>query len=383
MKIYKGFLYAFNEFGANGTRLTFEETSAFLYFTIENTDENMVFAREIMTDEIFPILGDLRDRTMERMNGKDYFVNEILYPSLAKLEYGFIRSRCYIADEKEIESYKKNFTSADVWHYYANRNLYHDKPVFVNQKKTSIFGEEKKEYEEDYLIKEEQMIEMLLFQVRDIDQEKYFEFVNKFNRIRLENQNFAKDIKIGSLILYDKMTLKNKTFLSLAKLEIEIKSFIENKSISYDGLLSIMLEQLDTIFNSIGVSEDKNDIIRINKISELYFENLQNFSFYNQIMLSKIISYLYILALKKYQFTLKELPEILAKTYFTNFKNSIYLVLKELLLNECIVTIDYEKLFQNTVLDEEEILSIIIDISFTNNNYIEDIKRKRLEKVME
>lgn len=383
MKIYKGYLQEFRVNQGYCSRLYFDPTQHLLFFTIEQTKENIVFAKEIMTEKIFPILSDINDYNLRVQEGKEYLLDEKLYSTIAKVEYGFIRSRCYIAEKEEIQNYKQNFSSSGSWIYYANRNLYYEKPHFMNEGKKTIFGEEKKEFAEDYLLKEEQLIEHLLFQVREINQEKYFDFLNRFTMIRLDNHSYTNDIKVGTLILYDKITLKNRTFLALARLEMEIKNFIENRNMSCDGLLSIMLDELDNIFKLVHESDDKSGIISLNKISELYFTNFDSFSFYNQIMLSKIISYLYILVFKKYNLSLDDLPDIISRTYFTNFKNSIYLVLKELLLNNCMITTEYEKLFQSSALNEEELMNIIMELSLVDHNYLEEIKTKRLEKVIE
>ncbi len=236
--------------------------------------------------------------------------------------------------------------------------------------------EEKKEFENSLISEHYQTVEMLLNILKDNDYDKYLIIKNKLDNIIEYSTIEATNIKNSKgLILYDKEMLDKIILNNLIRLEVEIELILKTRKFTIDGNVNLIYEMISDIKDSLG-KEDNNILVNINKVSELYSSSINNISFVNQINIAKQISLLYLLAIKKYNIDSSLSSKIENTTYILNYKNYLYLLIRELLENGIIVTNKYKLLISSEDVKIEDIIDIISDIEFVNK----DIKKLELSK---
>lgn len=236
--------------------------------------------------------------------------------------------------------------------------------------------EEKKEFENSLISEYYQTVEMLLNILKDNDYDKYLIIKNKLDNIIEYSTIEATNIKNSKgLILYDKEMLDKIILNNLIRLEVEIELILKTKKFTIDGNVNLIYEMISDIKDSLD-KEDNNILANINKVSELYSSSINNISFVNQINIAKQISLLYLLAIKKYNIDSSLSSKIENTTYILNYKNYLYLLIRELLENGIIVTNKYKLLISSEDVKIEDIIDIISDIEFVNK----DIKKLELSK---
>ncbi len=236
--------------------------------------------------------------------------------------------------------------------------------------------EEKKEFENSLISEHYQTVEMLLNILKDNDYDKYLIIKNKLDNIIEYSTIEATNIKNSKgLILYDKEMLDKIILNNLIRLEVEIELILKTRKFTIDGNVNLIYEMISDIKDSL-VKEDNNILVNINKVSELYSSSINNISFVNQINIAKQISLLYLLAIKKYNIDSSLSSKIENTTYILNYKNYLYLLIRELLENGIIVTNKYKLLISSEDVKIEDIIDIISDIEFVNK----DIKKLELSK---
>ena len=226
--------------------------------------------------------------------------------------------------------------------------------------------EEKKEFENSLISEHYQTVEMLLNILKDNDYDKYLIIKNKLDNIIEYSTIEATNIKNSKgLILYDKEMLDKIILNNLIRLEVEIELILKTRKFTIDGNVNLIYEMISDIKDSLG-KEDNNILVNINKVSELYSSSINNISFVNQINIAKQISLLYLLAIKKYNIDSSLSSKIENTTYILNYKNYLYLLIRELLENGIIVTNKYKLLISSEDVKIEDIIDIISDIEFVN-----------------
>lgn len=236
--------------------------------------------------------------------------------------------------------------------------------------------EEKKEFENSLISEHYQTVEMLLNILKDNDYNKYLIIKDKLDNIIEYSTIEATNIKNSNgLILYDKDMLDKIILNNLIKLEVEIEMILKIKKFTIDGNINLIYNMINDIKDSLD-KEDYNILANVNKVSELYSSSINNISFVNQINIAKQISLLYLLAIKKYNINSSLSNELESTTYILNYKNYLYLLIRELLEQGLIVTNKYKLLISSEEVKIEDIIDIISDIEFVNK----DIKKLELSK---
>ena len=249
--------------------------------------------------------------------------------------------------------------------------------LYNNKSYLEIFPKKEIKKIENSLISEHyQMVEMLLNILKDNDYDKYLIIKNKLDNIIEYSAIETANIKNSKgLILYDKETLDKIILNNLIKLEVEIEFILKKQEFTIDGNVNLIYEMINDIKNSLG-KEDNNILENINKVSELYNSSINNISFINQINIAKQISLLYLLAIKKYNIDSSLSNKLESTTYILNYKNYLYLLIRELLEKGIIVTNKYKLLISSEDIKIVDIIDIISDIEFVNK----DIKKLELSK---
>lgn len=236
--------------------------------------------------------------------------------------------------------------------------------------------EEKKEFQNSLISERYQTVEMLLNILKDNDYDKYLIIKGKLDNIIEYSTIEANNIKNSNgLILYDKETLDKIILNNLIKLEVEIELTLKTRKFTIDGNVNLIYNMINDIKDSLD-KEDDDILTKINKVSELYSSSINNISFVNQINIAKQISLLYLLAIKKYNIDSSLSSKLENTTYILHYKNYLYLLIRELLEQGIIVTNKYKLLISKEDLKLEDIIDIIGDIEFVNN----DIKKLELSK---
>lgn len=246
-----------------------------------------------------------------------------------------------------------------------------------NKSNIDIFPkEEKKEFQNSLISEHYQTVEMLLNILKDNDYDKYLIIKNKLDNIIEYSTIEATNIKNSKgLILYDKEMLDKIILNNLIRLEVEIELILKTRKFTIDGNVNLIYKMISDIKDSLD-KEDNNILVNINKVSELYSSSINNISFVNQINIAKQISLLYLLAIKKYNIDSSLSNKIENTTYILNYKNYLYLLIRELLENGIIVTNKHKLLISSEDVKIEDIIDIISDIEFVNK----DIKKLELSK---
>ena len=246
-----------------------------------------------------------------------------------------------------------------------------------NKSNIDVFPkEEKKEFQNSLISEHYQTVEMLLNVLKDNDYDKYLIIKDKLDNIIEYSTIEITNIKNSNgLILYDKEMLDKIILNNLIKLEVEIEMIFKTKKFTIDGNVNLIYEMINDIKDSLD-KEDDNILANINKVSELYSSSINNISFVNQINIAKQISLLYLLAIKKYNIDSSLSNELESATYILNYKNYLYLLIRDLLEQGIIITNKYKLLISNEKIKIEDIIDIISDIEFVNK----DIKKLELSK---
>lgn len=334
---------------------------------------------EIISGYVFPFFKTLYEGgygiNSEYINIPKYVVLDDLY------EAQLIEVKEYIEENasQEFVNFIKTLSVANKYSKIPTRPDFKPYWEIQNEKESNldIFPkEEKKEFENSLISEHYQTVEMLLNILKDNDYDKYLIIKNKLDNIIEYSTIEATNIKNSKgLILYDKEMLDKIILNNLIRLEVEIELILKTRKFTIDGNVNLIYEMISDIKDSLG-KEDNNILVNINKVSELYSSSINNISFVNQINIAKQISLLYLLAIKKYNIDSSLSNKIENTTYILNYKNYLYLLIRELLENGNIVTNKYKLLISSEDVKIEDIIDIISDIEFVNK----DIKKLELSK---
>lgn len=334
---------------------------------------------EIISGYVFPFFKTLYEGrygiNSEYINIPKYVVLDDLY------EAQLIEVKEYIEENtsQEFVNFMKTLSVANKYSKIPERPDFKPYWEIQNEKESNldIFPkEEKKEFQNSLISEHYQTVEMLLNILKDNDYDKYLIIKNKLDNIIEYSTIEATNIKNSKgLILYDKEMLDKIILNNLIRLEVEIELILKTRKFTIDGNVNLIYEMISDIKDSLG-KEDNNILVNINKVSELYSSSINNISFVNQINIAKQISLLYLLAIKKYNIDSSLSNKIENTTYILNYKNYLYLLIRELLENGNIITNKYKLLISSEDVKIEDIIDIISDIEFVNK----DIKKLELSK---
>ena len=334
---------------------------------------------EIISGYVFPFFKTLYEGgygiNSEYINIPKYVVLDDLY------EAQLIEVEEYIEENTNqvFVNFMKTLSVANKYSKIPERPDFKPYWEIQNEKESNldIFPkEEKKEFQNSLISEHYQTVEMLLNIIKDNDYDKYLIIKNKLDNIIEYSTIEANNIKNSNgLILYDKETLDKIILNNLIKLEVEIEMILKTKNFTIDGNVNLIYEMINDIKDSLD-KEDDNILANINKVSELYSSSINNISFVNQINIAKQISLLYLLAIKKYNIDSSLSSKLESTTYILNYKNYLYLLIRDLLEQGIIVTNKYKLLINSEEVKIEDIIDIISDIEFVNK----DIKKLELSK---
>lgn len=233
-----------------------------------------------------------------------------------------------------------------------------------NKENRSIISENKSQIKST-LNTEYQTITLLLDKLKYFNYTKYLEYKKELELIIKESE--CKDsFEIGNneinLTLYsnNKISILKKLINLEAKIKLifDFKLYTENDIIiCIDNLVNKVMKMLEMEPNNIF------DLNEINKISEIFLNNINAISLSNQVCIANKISLLYLIAIKKYGIQ-KDI--IKNNNYILSLKNYIYILIKDLLVSKQITINNSINLSFNDEISLEYILEIINNIEFTD-----------------
>lgn len=233
-----------------------------------------------------------------------------------------------------------------------------------NKENRSIISENKSQIKST-LNTEYQTITLLLDKLKYFNYTKYLEYKKELELIIKESEykdNFEISNGKINLSLYtdNKISLLKKLINLEAKIKLifDFKLYTENDIITcIDNLVNNVMKILQMEANNIF------DLNEINKISEIFLNNINAISLSNQVCIANKISLLYLIAIKKYGIQ-KDI--IKNNNYILSLKNYIYLLIKDLLVSKQITIDNSVNLSFNDEISLEYIIEIIDNIEFTD-----------------
>ena len=233
-----------------------------------------------------------------------------------------------------------------------------------NKEDRSIISENKSQIKSTLNI-EYQTITLLLDKLKYFNYAKYLEYKKELELIIKESKykdNFEISNGKINLSLYtdNKISLLKRLINLEAKIKLifDFKLYTENDIITcIDNLVNNVMKMLQMEANNIF------DLNEINKISEVFFNNINIISLGNQIYIANKISLLYLIAIKKYGI---QKDVIKNNDYILSLKNYIYLLIKDLLVSKQITIDNSVNLSFNDEISLEYIIEIIDNIEFTD-----------------
>ncbi len=232
-----------------------------------------------------------------------------------------------------------------------------------NKENRSIISENKLKIKST-LNTEYQIITLLLDKLKYFNYTKYLEYKKELELIIKDSEckdNFEISNSEVKLCLYsnNKIGLLKRLINLEAKIKLifDFKLYTENDIIAcIDNLVNKIMKILDMEPNNIF------DLNEINKISEVFFNNINTISLSNQIYIANKISLLYLIVIKKYGI---KKDVIKNNNYILSLKNYIYLLIKDLLESKQITINNSINLSFNDEISLEYIIEIIDNIEFT------------------
>lgn len=233
---------------------------------------------------------------------------------------------------------------------------------------------EKKTFSNTKLLEQYQKVEMLLNKLKLKDYKLYIELKYQLDNIASTSVSSYEDIK-KTLKLYDKETVDMMILQKLYAMEAKINLLLNMNEFEVDAsveLINLKIEKIEKLLQENA----QNVLGEINKLSEIYNENKNNISYMFQIDIAKKISYLYLLAIKRYNIDKNLIDKLKKSTYIEEYENWLILLIKELLEKGIIITNKYEELLKNDDMTLDNLFGIINDISFIIKNKHIKIKNK-------
>lgn len=233
---------------------------------------------------------------------------------------------------------------------------------------------EKKTFSNTKLLEQYQKVEMLLNKLKLKDYKLYIELKYQLDNIASTSVSSYEDIK-KTLKLYDKENVDMMILQKLYAMEAKINLLLNMNEFEVDAsveLINLKIEKIEKLLQENA----PNVLGEINKLSEIYNENKKNISYMFQIDIAKKISYLYLLAIKRYNIDKNLIDKLKKSTYIEEYENWLILLIKELLEKGIIITNKYEELLKNDDMTLDNLFGIINDISFIIKNKHIKIKNK-------
>lgn len=233
---------------------------------------------------------------------------------------------------------------------------------------------EKKTFSNTKLLEQYQKVEMLLNKLKLKDYKLYIELKYQLDDIASTSVSSYEDNK-KTLKLYDKENVDMMILQKLYVLEAKINLLLNMNEFEVDASVELINLKIEKIEKSLQENAP-NVLGEINKLSEIYNENKNNISYMFQIDIAKKISYLYLLAIKRYNIDKNLIDKLKKSTYIEEYENWLILLIKELLEKGIIITNKYEELLKNDDMTLDNLFGIINDISFIIKNKHIKIKNK-------
>ena len=233
-----------------------------------------------------------------------------------------------------------------------------------NKEDRSIISENKSQIKSTLNI-EYQTITLLLDKLKYFNYAKYLEYKKELELIIKESKykdNFEISNGKINLSLYtdNKISLLKK----LINLEAKIKLILDFKLYTENDIITCIDNLVNKVMKMLGMEPNNIfDLNEINKISEVFFNNINIISLSNQIYIANKISLLYLIAIKKYGI---KKDVIKNNDYILSLKNYIYLLIKDLLVSKQITIDNSVNLSFNDEISLEYIIEIIDNIEFTD-----------------
>lgn len=221
---------------------------------------------------------------------------------------------------------------------------------------------EKKTFSNTKLLEQYQKVEMLLNKLKLKDYKLYIELKYQLDNIASTSVSYYEDTK-KELKLYDKDTVDMMILQKLYTMEAKINLLLNMNEFEVDAsveLINLKIEKIKELLHENA----QNVLDEINKLSEIYNDNKNNISYMIQIDIAKKISYLYLLAIKKYNIDKNLADKLKESTYIEEYENWLILLIMELLEKGIIITNKYEELLKNNDITLDNLFDIINDISF-------------------
>lgn len=352
------------------------DDEVYIIFEIVVDKMNNIYAKEIVTGSIFPIMGYsdftrtydakvfVRDTSIDQFNkgyAFDYDFDAVeksypINPNIPLLHY-FIKKKEYrIATSKEVQIYTESFIKKGKLGFKRKNKETYNKitELYINNRYQSNeftdFVEENKEEKTreqfDPSTKIMENIEFLLIQIGKINMDLKLNMDKKY-KLLLEQEN-------------KELTLSPLTLESLKALEAELEFIIKFQKKQDDNIISC-LDNIISEYENDGKSE--RTIEDIDKLSELFFKMKNSYSLVTQRKIIEKFANLYILEIYENRDNIK--LEDLSNSYFNDILKSIIIYITSMIENNIIennIIIDYSNI------TPEYVLNLIKQIKFTQIN---------------
>lgn len=352
-----------------------------IVFEIVVDKMNNIYAKEILTGSIFPIMDykdftrtydaevKVRDTSID-INNKGYAFdydfdatinNYPINPNI--IVHYFIKKKEYqLATLKEIQIYTESFIKKGKLGFKRkNKDAYNGIiGLYMNNRYESTEFTEFVEESKDEKIKEQldpttkimENIEILLIQIGKINMDLKLSMDRKY-KLLLEQEN-------------KELTLSPLTLESLKALEAELEFIIKFQKKHDDDIISC-LDNIISEYENDGKSE--HTIEDIDKLSELFLKMKNSYPLVTQRKIIEKFANLYILEIYENKDNIK--LEDLSNSYFNDILKSIIIYITSMIENNIIennIIIDYSDITPEYVLD------LIKQIKFIQKNIKQKIK---------
>lgn len=324
-----------------------DDSEIAIFFKIKRDIDGYLFAEDIVTKEILPIIcykdGYLRQSTAIKEMSCGIPLGGIRLATSSELSY--ISKIDALRNRKFKNKYLKLISEINTRvKYYKNVDFSEPKEIELITKKR------KSDIIED--------VRTLLLKVGDINTEIYKQYYNKFKELlNLEN---TEDIENKLINLSAELQLY---------LSCNIISFSENSNL-VDNINKLSSTYYDRLVNKDSNEEDSLYLPQnIDAIANLVIKNINNMSYLEVDNISKNIAFMYFAEIKLVlenngQVDIKNNP------YLEYFKKYIYYIIKTMLIN------GYIKLDINADIENFDLIRLIEDIDITN--LMGEVKKKVL-----
>ena len=215
---------------------------------------------------------------------------------------------------------------------------------------------------------EYQIIIMLLDKLKILSFNKYLELKRRLDIIidKSDNESFIIKNNEISLELNSEYS-KEKVLQSLIEIEADIKLILNFKLYTKDDIEKNINSLINNVIENVE-NYKLNNLNEIDKISSLFFNNIDEFSLKKQIDIAENISLLYLIVIKKYNIDNKEIEK---NIYILYLKRYIFTLIKELFEKDKIMIDNFMDLLNiKEDISLDEIIKIINNIELKNNKKI-------------